>query len=391
MSSGGLNRKNSNEDFIDCYEKHRDSGYGFKGKIAKELGINPSSVTKRIEHMKRVGLIAMDSGHKVEAGMILRKAATYHPKNEETGQPAQWLSMDVPKENALRAFEEAIDSLAERIRPVEPLPAPTDTTNEYLVKYPFADGHIGLLTWNKEVGEDFDVAIATNVYIEAMRQIVSLMPSSDTCIFLDLGDTIHTDDQSNQTKGHKHQLDVDGRFDKLYDACIHILTSMIDIALQKHKKVIFRKTRGNHDPDMSIALGRHIKDYYRNEPRVVVEESPNIFYWYKFGRTLHFSTHGHNIKQKDLPEIIAHDCKAVWSDVDYVYADTGHIHHQEVIETRTAKLESHNSMAAGDSYNYGHGYRSMRLLKGIAYHKKFGEKIRQIITVKEVEEILKVK
>jgi len=386
--------KVTDEQVLELYEKHKNDGCGFKGKIADELGISKGSLSSRINKFKRSGLIPLDTGVFVDVGQILKGTSTLYSRDEDTGNlevKSQWVKTDVAKTDAVQAFEEAIDGLVDRVRPVEPLPVPTGCTKDFMVKYPFADAHIGLLTWHKEVGVDFNLHKAELIYIEAMRHTVSLMPDSHECLILDLGDTIHTDDQSNTTKMSKHQLDVDGRFDKLYDVCTRILFTIIDIALQKHEIVRFRKTRGNHDPDTSIALARHLEAYYRNEPRVIVETSPSNFYWYKFGKTLHWSTHGHCIKQKDVPEIIAHDCKKVWTDVDYVYADTGHVHHQEVVETRTTKCESHNSMAAGDSYNFGHGYRSMRLMKGISYHKRYGEKTRNTVTVKEVEDMLEEK
>lgn len=387
-------KKISDDKFLEAYERLSKEGYGFKANMAKELGLDKSTITQRIKRGQISGKIPLESGNVVGNAEMLKGTSTLHRHDPETGESQialQWVKTDVKKEDILEKFNDAVDLIADRVRPAEPLPNPKYVSEDFMTKYVFADGHIGLLTWWKEVGKDFDLKDAEDIYIEAMRQTVYLMPPSKVCYVLDLGDTIHTDDQSNRTKGHHHQLDVDSRFDKLFDVAVKVLFAMIDIALQKHEIVIFRKTRGNHDEDSSIALGAIVEAYYRNEPRVIVERSPSLFFSYKFGKTLHFSTHGNNIKQKDLPEIIAHDCRDVWSEVEYVYGDTGHVHHQEIIETRTTKLESHNSMTASDSFNYGHGYRSMRLMKGISYSKDYGEQVRKIVTVKEVEDILQSK
>lgn len=156
---------------------------------------------------------------------------------------------------------------------------------------------------------------------------------------------------------------------------------MIDIALTKYPTVIFRKTRGNHDPDSSVAISAALAMRYLNEPRVTIERTPSMFWHYQFGQTLHFSTHGHTVKQSALPEIAAHDCRDIWSQCKFVYIDTGHIHHKQVVETRTAICESHNSLTAGDSFNFGHGYRSLRNIKSIVYHKDYGEIARNIVTL----------
>lgn len=350
--------------------------------ISKEL--NPKctkkDVLRRILRYRQKGYLPIDSGNKVSIGEVLKGTSTlYDDRNQVV---MQWVKSDVDKTAQLEALQYAINQMVGSIQPILPTILKTQSDANLLVKIPIADAHIGLLTWHKEVGVDFDMGIAKTMYTEAMTRLVASTPEAETCLLLDLGDTIHSDDSSNQTKASKHQLDVDGRYDKLYDMTLHILCAMIDIALTKYPKVIFRKTRGNHDPDASIGISAALVMRYRDEPRVVIERSPSLFWWYKFGRTLHFSTHGHTVRQQRLlPEIAAHDCKAVWSECEYVYIDTGHVHHQEVLETRTAVCESHNSLTAGDSYNYGHGYRSLRNIKAITYHSDYGEIGRNIVNL----------
>ena len=43
-------------------------------------------------------------------------------------------------------------------------------------------------------------------------------------------------------------------------------------------------------------------------------------------------------------------------------------------------------MAVGDSYNYGHGYRSLRNLKAIIYHKTRGDRGRHIENANDYEQ-----
>lgn len=354
--------------------------------IRKE--INPKCTTKdikrRLFRYRQKGHLPIDSGNKVSLGEVLKGTSTLY--DDQNQVVMQWVKSDVDKTQQLEAFENAVNAICERIIPIAPVVSSLNTDKDLLVKIPIADAHIGLLTWHKEVGVDMDLSIVKTIYTEAMSRLVASTPEAGTCLLLDLGDTIHSDDQSNQTKANKHQLDVDGRYDKLYDMTLYILCTMIDIALTKYDTVIFRKTRGNHDPDASIGISAALAMRYRNEPRVTIERSPSLFWWMQFGKTLHFSTHGHTVrKQSALPEIAAHDCKKVWSECKYVYIDTGHVHHQQVIETRTAICESHNSLTAGDSYNYGHGYRSLRNLKAITYHKDYGEIARNIVSLQMIQ------
>ena len=337
-------------------------------------------VRSRIANYRRKGLLPLASGNVVSTGELLKATSTLY---DDTGNiKLQWVKSSVPHEQFLESFAASVESICSNITPIAPIPLQTSVSDlDLMVKIPIADAHLGLLTWHKEVGVDFDLDIAKTLYTKAITQLVDSSPNAEVCLLLDLGDTIHTDDQSNQTKGHKHQLDVDGRFDKLFDMTLHMLCSMIDIALTKYPKVIFRKTRGNHDPDSSVAISAALAMRYLNEPRVTIERAPSLFWHYQFGSTLHFSTHGHTVKQSALPEIAAHDCKDIWSECKFVYIDTGHIHHKQVVETRTAICESHNSLTAGDSFNFGHGYRSLRNIKSIVYHKDYGEISRNIVTL----------
>lgn len=298
----------------------------------------------------------------------------------------QWVKEDAKKSQEANSFIEAVERLLENDGVCKSVVSlePRFLDNGIMVKYPIADAHIGLLTYKEEVGEDWNLDKCVEVFREGVRLLVASAPSADTCLILDLGDMLHVADSTGKTRGHGHQLDVSGRLDEVFEAAISIVVTMIDECLKKHKKVVFRKTVGNHDGDTSMALGVFLKRLYAKEDRVVIEASPNLFWWYQFGSTLHFSTHGHTVKQKDLPEIIASDCKGVWSECKYVYADTGHVHHQEVVETRTAKCESHNSIIPGDSYNYGNGYRSGRMLKAITYDKRYGEIARNIVNMEMI-------
>ena len=349
-------------------------------KLYPAQDVRPYKVEQRIANCKRRGLLPLASGNSVDRGQVLRATSTLYDSSGNVKQ--QWVKSDVQQEAILAAFEHAVETTCSSITPIAPIPLRTLVSDsDLLVKIPIADAHMGLLTWHKEVGVDFDLAIAKDLYTKAITQLVDSSPPAETCLLLDLGDTIHTDDQSNQTKAHRHQLDVDGRFDKLFDMTLHMLCTMIDIALTKYPTVIFRKTRGNHDPDSSVAISAALQMRYLNEPRVTIERSPSLFWYYQFGQTLHFSTHGHTVKQAALPEIAAYDCRDIWSSCKFVYIDTGHVHHKQIVETRTAVCESHNSLTAGDSFNHGHGYRSLRNIKSIVYHKDYGEIARNIVTL----------
>lgn len=348
-----------------------------------DVKISLTPIRNRIGRLRQKGLLPLASGNTVSTGEILTGTSTFYDEDGKIRR--QWVKTDVEKSNQLAAFQRSVNKIIKNVIPARPIIAPrTNNSKDLLVKIPIADAHIGLLTHAPEVGANMDLKIAKEIFHTGMSLVIDSSPAAHTALLLDLGDTLHSDDSSARTKASGHVLDVDGRYDKLFDMALFILVDMIDLALAKYQKIIFRKTRGNHDGDSSVAIGAFLEAYYRNEPRVTIDRTPSLFWHYQFGKTLHFSTHGHTIKQKDLPEIVAYDCQDIWSETKFRYVDTGHIHHQNIIETRTCQMESHNSLTAGDSFNFGHGYRSARRIKSIVYHKDYGEISRNIVDLSRI-------
>ena len=64
MGSGKHNQIATNEQFIECYDRLKVEGYGFKSKMAKELGVSPAVITNREKHLMKNGLIALELKHR---------------------------------------------------------------------------------------------------------------------------------------------------------------------------------------------------------------------------------------------------------------------------------------------------------------------------------------
>lgn len=363
-----------------------DKGWSKARVLMEELwGVNVRTAerwVKKLREEEEVAGVTLDG--KKHGPMYVKGTTTL--VGEDGKARLQWVKEDAKKSTEANRFMEAVEMFADKMENVR---KPVDlegviSNGSLMVKYPVADAHIGLMTYKDEVGTDWGLDEAVVAFKTGVKMLMDRSPKAAVGLILDLGDMVHVADSTGKTRGHGHVLDVDGRLDEIYEAAIEVVVSMIDEALKHHQLVIFRKTIGNHDGDTSLALGVFLKRLYKNEPRVIIEADGNLFWWYQFGSTLHFSAHGHTVKQRDLPEIIASDCKDVWSSCSYVYADTGHVHHQEVLETRSVKCESHNSLIPGDSYNYGSGYRAGRLLKSVVYDEKFGEIGRAIVNMEMI-------
>lgn len=258
-----------------------------------------------------------------------------------------------------------------------PRPAPT-VSEDRLTLIPCADWHVNLLAWSRETGENWDLKIAEKVIGEKIEDVVLRSPLSAIGVVLGGGDLLHADTNDNRTSKSGNALDADGRHEKGLEAAIRLMVRTIEAALERNRSVIVRILKGNHDEYSSVAVVYYLAAYYRNEPRVIVDTDPSLFWRYRFGNVLLGATHGHTVKLGEMPGIMAHRRAKDWGDTRYRYAHGFHIHHKtkQVTEGEGVVCESHQTPVAQDAYHFGSGYLSGRSVQTITYHRDTGEESR---------------
>jgi len=357
---------------LDAVAKH-----GSGRAAAKALGLNESSVRKSLHALRRRAALAGYSPehamtHSVPDGYMVKGVSTLYKPDGQVA--AQWVKSAVDSDRAEALARETIAALSEQVRGLAPLTdAPKRTHADLLAVYPFGDPHVGLYTWARECGDDFDLEIGRKLTLGAVDQLVTSAPPAETAILLLLGDVFHANDQTNQTPGHKHQLDVDSRHVKVLGVGIETYRHAVLRALEKHQRVIVKCISGNHDPQSVWALAFTLSAYFDNEPRVEVDIGPSKFWYHRFGKVLIGSTHGDTVKHEQLGPIMACDRSEDWGATTYRYWYTGHVHHSAVKEFPGVTCESFRTLAAQDAYASGHGYRAGRDMRCIVHHREFGE------------------
>lgn len=277
---------------------------------------------------------------------------------------------------AIRAFE-AYKGYAK----IPPLPA--TSRDDLLTVYPIADLHLGMFSWARETGEDYDLNIARRTFAETFGQILERSPPSKNGVFLSLGDLFHADDDTNQTPRSGHALDVDSRYAKILDAAVMLVRAAIEMMLSKHEIVTVRLLPGNHDPRSSIALAKMIEQFYlHHNDRVVVDTDPSLFFWLRFGRNLIGATHGHAAKPKDAAGIMAAARARDWGETEWRHFLFGHFHHaQKGGEGNGIVWEIFQTIAPKDAYHAGMGYWAGRSLTSLTYHSETGPYARAQVNI----------
>lgn len=132
----------------------------------------------------------------------------------------QWIKRGREGPSAAEVASEIKDALKDfRLSklPKSVLKAPS-TDPDLATLYPLPDIHIGLLSWSKETGHNYDLKIAENTLYPVVEKLVSEAPPSKQAVILVLGDLLHSDNYNATTTKGTFQ-DVDGRYPKtLYSA-----------------------------------------------------------------------------------------------------------------------------------------------------------------------------
>jgi hypothetical protein len=343
---------------------------------AKALGHSDyAHLSRCISRIKKLAALAgYAPGHFASGtapGYVMGKVTVQRDK--EGGVERTWERQspdDKQQEESLRLFAE---TLADSVKGLAPrTECPATTTAELLSVIPIGDPHFGLKVWHAEGGGNFDLDIAERLTQGAIDRLTDSAPRSHTAILLNLGDHFHLDSQANTTTAGT-PVDADGRWAKIQQVGLRAMIHCVNRLLERHQRVIVRINRGNHDKHSAYALSLMLSCYFHNEPRVEVDLSPAAVWYFQFGRVLLGSTHGDTIKGDKLVGVMAADRPVQWGETRHRYWLVGHVHHTDKKEYPGGMVEYFRTLAVGDAWHHGQGYRSGRDMCLIVLHKDHGE------------------
>jgi hypothetical protein len=184
---------------------------------------------------------------------------------------------------------------------------------------------------------------------------------------------LHFDSLVAVTPTSGHALDADSRYQKMVEVAVRILETVIHAAAQKHPTVRVYMHEGNHDMAGSVWLRVLFARLFRDNPRILVEDTPNPYPALQWGKTMLGFHHGHLSKKDSLPLKFATQHAAMWGETVHREIHTGHMHHLDVKEHAGITVRQHPTLAAKDAYSARGGYHSMRKVTAITYHRVDGE------------------
>ena len=296
----------------------------------------------------------------------------------------EWVKTEVDKERAEALAKVAILALMEGIKPTPKTPSPKKTDSDLLVALMIGDAHLGCYAWGDQCsGGSTDTDIASRDLILAADRLIASTPDAGEGLIVNLGDWFHADNLASTTTAGT-TLDTDGRRARTVRIGVQVLRHIVSKALEKFKTVRLRNVKGNHDQNAGLILDEAMRAFYAKDTRFILEDTPADLFIHRFGTNLIGITHGHNVKMEALPGVLAVDAREHWSDCEFRYIWTGHVHNRRCIEAMETLCESFRTLQSNDKWHSDKGYRSQKEMVAIVLDRNFGEVERHTAGLKRV-------
>lgn len=257
------------------------------------------------------------------------------------------------------------------------------------------DPHFGMLAWRHEVGQDYDLSIASREYVEAVEGLLAyaLMYPTERILYVVGNDFLHVDTTASAPGGMRRggattrgtPQDIDGRQEKMFTEGRRALVAGIDLA-RTVAPVDVVVVAGNHDRQQMYRMGEVLNAWYRRDSEVEVCNRPNVRTYYGWGKNAWMFTHGLEYKRQrdDLTRIMATECPAdIWvaSEGGSREIHTGHNHiglagryvpTGDLYEARAIRVRSLSGMTPEDAWHHEQGYKHRRTASALTFRKSGG-------------------
>jgi len=366
------------EEYEAAYER-----LGSYAAVAREFGVDPAVPRRAIDRLraKRQRAAETDPGiAKAAAEAGITDLTDMHSGWVKAESGSFYFMLPKDKQNVQSLVDQVKEAMSDAPKAAELPLLSYDPMSEYLTVYPLADIHLGMLAWSGETGADYDVKIAAQRVGDWMGRAVDAAPPAERAVVIFNGDTLHINDQTNQTQGSHHQLDADTRYFKVLDVATRSIIAAVRAALCKHAHVTVVLLKGNHDPEAYVTLMWGLYYHFEDEPRVEVQKKPGDFFVYEFGNVMIAANHGDKAGAQRLVNFISARWAQMWGRTTYRYLFTGHLHHYKAGDIGGMVWEQLAPITDADYYAFSHAFAAGRAqLSAITYHRDEGVKFRSYI------------
>jgi len=352
--------------------------HGSTENAAKALSKDAGNIRKSLRRVKEKAAKQgyspeHDMTHHVVDGFKAKGISTLYGADGEV--KVQWVKTMADNARQLEMIMEKFDEGVINFKPFKPTPKPKRVEHDYLTQVTITDFHMGMYACAAETGDDWDIRIAQQVFLNSIHDMIEASPPSGIGVLNQLGDFVHFDGLLAITSASGHILDADTRYSKLVDLVMCVMAEAVRMMLKKFEKVVVIQAEGNHDPAGSIWLRKFIKYMFVNDPRVEVIDNDFPYYAYLFGENMLAYHHAHKKNMAQLAKLFSMDprFRAMWGQAVHTYIHCGHLHHEKVIDDGGATTTQHPTLSGRDAYAARGGFMSQRGALVHVYHKTEGQ------------------
>lgn len=255
-----------------------------------------------------------------------------------------------------------------------------DNNNDKLYLINLFDLHLAKYAWAQQVGEDYDIKIAANLYDSAVDYFYNKIKNTKVDrILLPIGNDFFNYDREG-TGGKDGgtltragtAVESDSRWQKMFTVGCKLVTDTIEkLSLLAPVDVIV--VIANHDETISQYLGYYLEAWFKNNPNVAINNSPKTRKYYIYGKNLLGFTHSNFEKFSQLPLIMAKEMEKEWSNTTVRDWYCSHWHVESLEEYNGVRVRVIPALCAVDSYHFKHGFiGNNRAGQGFLYEKSGG-------------------
>jgi len=303
------------------------------------------------------------------------KSGTKKPETFTNYQVKVWLKPKAPVSIGMESFFKKVWE-----KPLAPIKRKRLTRKSKLMaEIALYDHHFGMLAWREEVIDDYDNKIARQLYDRAVNYLLDDIGNKEIEQFLlPIGhDLFHFNDDKAETPTSKHKLEVDGRLVKVFEIVEEALIRAIKLCA-KIAPVHAYWIPGNHDPELSFAMCRSLKNYFRLSQQIHFDVSANHRKYHQYGKTLIGMTHGVREQPAELLGRMLEEKPIETGEALCREIHRGHTHKEKslelMIDSKSAlTIRTLPSLAAQDKNAHFNGYsKSGRAAKALFFDKETG-------------------
>ena len=352
----------------DAYEAHN----GNASVTARFLDKPPETVRSILKECRAKGMHLSEGAQKAvnNAGLSGAEARggwihNYDDEGKKTGT-TRWNAPEIDVETYIDRIRSAFDD----IPPAIPTPQPEHIMADSLALLPHADCHWGMVVTADQVGgRPYNREIASERFKIGVSRCVMNGPPCHTAYILNAGDLTHANDDNDVTPRSKHKLKVEGTHMQNFELSVTLTAYKIDLALQRHGRVIYRAIPGNHDPNTPGPLSIALRERYRNEPRVEVIVSEDEFWQMNWGNVFLSGHHGHARNPKDVCPELPGRFPTQWGEAKAWHFFTAHKHNYQTMKYGPVRHHQLPSVCSADTHAAWSPYDDDAGMLAMTFHK----------------------